>query len=335
VTDDDLRLRLFAKFATGVGVLLLALLASLSVGAVHIPLTEVAAWSLGQLPDTDLAGRVLAGVRLPRSLSAVVVGVGLGAAGASLQGIYRTPALDGHLIGMSAASGAGVALGYAFAPTGTRVVIAVFLGAAIGALYGLLLRRLDEPRRGPVVLVLVGIAAGMTMTAWTGIFVLAVDSPAVPTLSFFIFGSLAGATMASLAISAPLVLLGLGAVWWIGPGVDLMSLGEQQSIHVGFDAQRHIPVALAAIGVAVGASVALGGVIGFVGRISPLALRPLFGPTQRLLIPASAIGGAIAVLAFDVASRTLAAPVEIPIGLLTAAVGGPTLVWLVRREMSR
>ena len=335
MTEHGFGLRSSAMFATGAGALLLAFIASLSLGAVHIPLAEVAAWLLGQSSDTDLAVRVLAGVRLPRSLSAVTVGAGLGAAGASLQGIYRIPVIDGHLVGISAASGAGVALGYAFASSSTRVAAAVLLGAAFGALYGLLLRRLDEVRRGPVVLVLVGIAAGMTMTAWTGLFVLTIDTPAVPTLSFFIFGSLAGATMTSLAIAAPLVLLGLGAMWWFGPGIDLMSLGEQQSIHVGFDAQRRIPFALAAIGIAVGASVALGGVIGFIGLIVPLAVKPLFGSSQRMLIPASAIGGAIAVLVFDIASRTLAAPVEIPIGLLTAAVGGPILVWLVRREISQ
>lgn len=124
-------------------------------------------------------------------------------------------------------------------------------------------------------------------------------------------------------------------MWWMGPGVDLLSLGERQSIHLGFDAPRRIPIVLAAIGVAVGASVALGGVIGFIGLIVPIALRPIIGPSQRLLVPASAIGGATAVLLFDIASRTWAAPVEIPIGLLTAAVGGPLLVWLVRREMAQ
>jgi iron complex transport system permease protein len=185
------------------------------------------------------------------------------------------------------------------------------------------------------VLVLVGIAAGMSMTAWTGLFVLAIDSPAVPTLSFFIFGSLSGTTMASLAIAAPFVLLALGVLWWMGPGVDLLSLGELQSTHLGFDAHRRVPVALAAIGVAVGSSVALGGVIGFIGLIVPLGLKPIVGPSQRMLIPASAIGGAVVVLVFDVASRSLVAPMEIPIGLLTAAVGGPLLVWLVRREMVR
>jgi iron complex transport system permease protein len=183
--------------------------------------------------------------------------------------------------------------------------------------------------------VLVGIAAGMTLTAWTGLFVLGIDSPAVPTLSFFIFGSLAGTTMTSFAIAAPLILLVLGALWWLGPGIDLLSLGEQQSIHLGFDARRRVPAAVAAIGIAIGASVALGGVIGFVGLIVPLALRAIVGPSQRVLIPASAMGGAIMVLVFDVAARTLAAPVEIPIGLLTAAVGGPVLVWLVRRDVAQ
>lgn len=335
MTGADHQLRSVAVFAAGLGVLLVAFITSLALGAVPISLAEVISWAVGQVADTDLAGRVLSGVRLPRSLSAVAVGAGLGAAGASLQGIYRTPVVDGHLVGISAASGVGVALGYAFAPSSAAVVAAVLLGAASGALYGLLSKRLDVTGRGPVVLVLVGIAAGMTMTAWTGLFVLAIDSPALPTLSFFIFGSLAGVTMSSFALAAPLVLLGVAAMWWIGPGIDLLSLGEQQSVHLGFDAYRRVPVVLASIGVAVGASAALGGVIGFIGLIVPLALRPIFGPSQRMLIPASAIGGATAVLMFDVASRTLAAPVEIPIGLLTAAVGGPLLVWLVRKEKSQ
>jgi iron complex transport system permease protein len=335
VIDQDHRVRLAVAFLAITGVLLLAFIGSLAFGAIHIPFTQVATWATGQLPDDDLARRVLTGVRLPRSLSAVAVGAALGTAGASLQGIYRTPVVDGHLLGISAASGVGVALGYAFGPGGAKVAAAVILGAIAGALYGRLSRNFGPAGSGPVVLVLVGIAAGMTLTAWTGLFVLGIDSPAVPTLSFFIFGSLAGTTMTSFAIAAPLILLVLGALWWLGPGIDLLSLGEQQSIHLGFDARRRVPAAVAAIGIAIGASVALGGVIGFVGLIVPLALRAIVGPSQRVLIPASAMGGAIMVLVFDVAARTLAAPVEIPIGLLTAAVGGPVLVWLVRRDVAQ
>ena len=319
----------------GGGLLILAFAGSLVLGAVHIPFSDVIAWAFGRLPEGDLAGRVLTGVRLPRSLGAVAVGAGLGAAGAALQGIHRTPVVDGHLVGFSAAAGMGVAIGYAFGPADVRTFTAVALGAAAGALYGLMSRKFGQTGGGPIVLVLIGIAAGLAMTAWTGLFVLAIDSPAVPTLSFFIFGSLSGAQMATVALVGPLVAMGTVLLWWMGPGLDLLSLGEQESVHLGFDARRLVPTALAAIGVGVGASVALGGVIGFVGLIVPLALRPVFGPTQRVLLPASVIGGAVSVLVFDIAARTLAAPVEIPIGLLTAAVGGPVLVWLVRRETGR
>lgn len=305
---------------------------SLTFGALAISLSDVAGWALGRLPDDDLSARVLSGVRLPRTLTAVAVGATLGVAGAALQGIHRTQVVDAHLLGVSAASGIGVALGFALAPSDLRLVAPVVLGALAGALYSLASRRLGSAGGGSTIVILMGIAAGLAMTAWTGIFVLAIDSPAVPTLSFFIFGSLAGAQWLALFVAVPLIVIAGVVLWWLAPGLDLMALGEDVSVHLGFDARRRVPVALAAIGVATGAAVALGGVIGFVGLIVPLAIRPLLGPVHRVLIPASAIGGAIAVLLVDTASRTLVSPVELPIGLLTAAIGGPVLVWLVRRE---
>ena len=166
-------------------------------------------------------------------------------------------------------------------------------------------------------------------------FVLAVDNPAVPSLSFFIFGGLAGVTWTMVATLVPIALLGVAILWWLGPGLDVLSLGEQTSTHLGFDATTRVPVALGLIGLIVGASVAIAGVIGFVGLIVPLLVRPLVGATHRLSIPASALAGAILLVLIDTASRTVAAPVEIPIGLLSAAIGGPVLIWLVRTEMFR
>lgn len=305
---------------------------SLSVGAVTISLRDVSSWMLGDMPDDALAGRVLTGVRLPRTLGAAVVGAALAVAGTALQGIHRTPVVDAHLIGVSAASGVGVALGYAFAPTEFNVVAAVLLGGVSGTLFGLGSPKLSRAGGGPTVLVLVGLATGLALTAWTGLFVLAVDSPAVPTLSFFIFGTLATANWQGLALATPLVAVSVVTLWWLAPGIDLLSLGEQVSTHLGFDTRRRVPLALGAIGLAVGTSVALGGVIGFVGLIVPLIIRPMLGVTHRVMIPASAAAGAIAVLLFDIGARTLVSPIEIPIGLLTAAVGGPALAWLIRRE---
>jgi iron complex transport system permease protein len=173
------------------------------------------------------------------------------------------------------------------------------------------------------------------MTAWTGLFILTVDSSSVPTLSFFIFGSMAGVTWPMVVMVVPVALVGIGFLWWVGPGLDVLSLGEQESIHLGFDARTQVPAALVAIGLVTGASVAIAGVIGFVGLIVPLIIRPMVGSTHRLSIPASAVAGAILLVLLDTAARTLAAPIEIPIGLLTGAIGGPVLVLLVRREMTR
>jgi iron complex transport system permease protein len=238
-------------------------------------------------------------------------------------------------MGISGAAGLGVAIGYAIAPTGAASQTAVVLGVATGAGYALLSRRFTAANGGSAISVLVGIGAGLALMAWTGLFVLLVGGADVPTLSFFIFGSLSGASWVLVAVAVPLIVVSITSLWWMGPGLDLLTLGERSSMQLGFDVRRRLPLALAAIGIGVGASVALGGVIGFVGLIVPLTIRPLLGSVNRLMIPASAIGGAIAVIAFDILARTLAAPTEIPIGLLTASVGGPVLVWLIRKETAR
>jgi iron complex transport system permease protein len=315
--------------------LLFAVGLSLSLGAVSISISDVLSWATGNLRDGTLAERVLSGVRLPRTLAAVAVGAALATAGTALQGIQRTPVVDAHLMGISGAAGLGVAMGYAVAPSGVSTQAAVMFGVLAGAGYGALSRRFSTVKRGSTLGVLVGIGVGLALMAWTGLFVLLVDSAAVPTLSFFIFGSLSSATWSIVASAVPFIVVSIAVVWWMGPGLDLLTLGEQASERLGFDVRRRVPFALGAIGIGVGAAVALGGVIGFVGIIVPLAIRPTLGSIHRLTIPASAIAGAITVLLFDVVARTLAAPLEIPIGLLTAAVGGPVLVWLIHRETVR
>jgi iron complex transport system permease protein len=324
------------RWFTAASILLVAALGvSLSLGAVNISISEILSWVTGQLPHESLSARVLSGVRLPRTLAAVAVGAALAAAGTALQAIQRTPVFDAYLMGISGASGLGIAIGYAIAPSGASAQTAVIFGVVAGTIYGFLSRQFSAVNGGSIVSVLLGIGAGLALMAWTGLFVLLVDSADVPTLSFFIFGSLSGASWSLVAWAVPLVFASVVILWWMGPGLDLLALGERASIQLGFDVKRRVPLALAVIGVGVGASVALGGVIGFVGLIVPLVIRPMLGSVNRLMIPASAIGGAITVLAFDTLARTLAAPVEIPIGLLTASIGGPVLVWLVRSETTR
>lgn len=322
-------------FVLGVVLLVLSFTLSLMVGAVGISASSVVAWITGQLPNDDLNARVLSGIRLPRTLAALGVGAILGVSGVALQGLHRTRLIDTHLIGISAAAGCGVALGYAAVPVGSPGVSAVALGIVFGSLNAVASRFLGGSHSSPLALVLTGIAAGLAITAWTGLFVLATDSPGVPSLSFFLFGSLAGVTWTMVWLTLPTAVAGIALLWWLGPGLDTLSLGEQTSIHLGFDATRRVPVALAAVGVITGASVATVGVVGFVGLIVPLIVRPIVGFAHRLTIPGSAVAGAILMILLDIGARTIAAPMEIPIGLLTAAIGGPLLVWLVRKETVR
>jgi iron complex transport system permease protein len=322
-------------FVLGSLVLAGTLLLSLTVGAVTISVSDVWAWATGQLSDDDLAARVLSGIRLPRSLAALATGAVLGVSGIALQGLHRTRLIDAHLVGISAAAGLGVALGYAAAPSSAATVAAIAAGMAFGAVFAVASRMLGSLQSGTIGLVLIGIASGLALTAWTGLFVLAVDSPAVPSLTFFIFGSMAGVTWTMVAAIIPIALVGIVILWRLGPGLDVLSLGEQTSTHLGFDATTRVPVTLGLVGLITGASVAVSGVIGFVGLIVPLLVRPLVGATHRLSIPAAAIAGAILLILLDTAARTLAAPIEIPIGLLSAAIGGPILIWLVRTELFR
>ena len=335
MTRTRIRNELLGWLAIGLVAVISSLLLSLMVGAVGISASDVWTWATGQLPDDHLAGRVLSGIRLPRSLAALTLGAILGVSGVALQGLHRTRVIDSHLIGISAAGGLGVALGYAISPSGATTLIAIAMGMAFGSLYAVSARLIGNFQSGPIGLVLTGIAAGLALTAWTGLFVLAVDSPGVPSLSFFLFGSLAGATWTMVWLTIAIGLSGIAFLWWVGPGLDVLALGEQASIHLGFDAKTRVPAALAVIGLITGASVATGGVIGFVGLIVPLIVRPIVGSAHRLSIPASAVAGAVLLILLDTAARTIASPTEVPIGLVAAAIGGPVLVWLIRREMVR
>lgn len=317
----------------GIVALLLSMAMSLMLGAFAISPAEVGAWISSMWSDAPegTSDRVLSSIRLPRVLGAALVGGTLGSVGAVLQGVYRTPLADPHLLGYSAAAGAGAALGFALTPVGAFPAVPVALAASAAALFGLGAAAL-RARTGRDRFILAGVAFGFAMLAWTGLFVLIVDSPRVPTLMFFVFGTLSGTTWKVLIAAALVIVPAFVVLWRYVPGLDLLSLGDREATHLGFNAERLVPVIVGTAGIAIGASVVLAGVVGFVGLLLPFLLRPLVGPAHRTLIPASAIGGAIVVVLADTAARTAAAPAEIPLGLVTAAIGGPLLAWMLLRR---
>jgi iron complex transport system permease protein len=327
------RMRNRAWFGLGIGALAGSMAISLMLGAFSISPREIIDWITRSVSGTtgEMTDRVLSSIRLPRVLGAASMGAALGSVGAVLQGTYRTPLADAHLLGYSSAAGVGAALGFALTPVGTVPFVPVVLASLTAAAFGIGSAAL-RARTGADRFILAGVAFGFALLAWTGVFVLIVDSPRVPTLLFFVFGTLSGTTWKTLVMTVAVLVPALVILWRYGPGLDLMALGDREATHLGFNTAHLVPVIVGVVGVAVGASVVLGGVVGFVGLLVPFALRPLIGPRHRTLIPGSAIAGAIAVVVIDTLARTLASPAEIPLGLLTAAVGGPFLAWMLLRR---
>lgn len=333
MSDTSTFSRLALAFGAGVAILAAMMLGSLMFGAFTISVPDVAAWLVGSgtEPADAAAHRVLTSIRLPRVLGAAVLGAALGSVGVVLQGAYRSPLADAHLLGYSAAAGAGAAVGFAITPVSAVPLVPVLLAAAAGATFGVATAVL-RTRAGSERLILAGVAFGLALLAWTGLFVLIVDSPRVPTFMFFVFGSLSGVTWKALVVATVSIAPAVFVLWSYGPGLDLLVLGDREARALGFDTGRLIPTVVAFVGIVVGASVVLGGVVGFIGLLIPFLLRPLVGARHRILIPAAAIGGAMAVVVADTLARTVAAPSEIPLGLITAAVGGPFLGWLLLRR---
>lgn len=317
------------------GALAVVMISGMLMGAVSIGLSDL--WhmfgrQLGLVDDPErLSDTVLWAIRFPRVLAGALVGAALGVTGASLQGAFRNDMADPHLIGLAPAAGLGAVAGIAVTPAGGNPLIMMLMAALTCTAAALLMRRIAQRAIESTQFLLVGLALGFGMLAWLGAIVLAWDSPRVPTLNFWVFGGLSGSTWHTLASATPLVVVAIGVLFLMARPLDLLALGEAEARHLGVDVDRVVRVVLIASAFAIGGAVGLGGVIGFVGLVVPLVLRRWLGPGHRWLIGVSGVGGAIMVVVIDTLARTVASPVEIPVGLLTAMVGAPVFVWFLIR----
>lgn len=323
--------------------LLLAGLASMSTGASTAGLREVwrtALETLVGLGEGTLSSQhraILVEIRWPRTLFAALVGAALAVSGALMQGLFRNPLADPGLLGVSG----GAALGAAFAivsadrwlalPAPVQVFL-VPLSAFGSALSTVVLVQRIAQRGGAtmvVTLLLAGMALSAIASALTGLLAFLANEQQLRSIVFWSLGSLAGARWRELLILTPVVAVAVAAAISQRRVLDLMLLGEAEAAHLGADVEalkRRLVLLVAAM---VGASVAFAGVVGFVGLVVPHLMRLLLGPSHRTLLPASALAGAGLVLAADIVARTAFAPAELPIGVVTALLGGPFFVGLL------
>ncbi len=309
--------------------------AALSFGAVAVPSDEVFGVLSRKLgaeffaEPSQQAVAVVWGIRMPRLLLAFAVGGALGLAGGVLQGLLRNELADPHLLGI----GPGAAIGAALGSAAAGVQGAVAGGVAAGVLTAFAVRRLARRATlDPTRIVLAGVALGAALSAWVGFVVFAADRATVPPIEFWLLGSLTGSTWRAMGTAMGFFLISAAAMLGSWRLLDVMSLGEADARHLGIDVDLVRTVLLIACGAAVGATVGAVGVVAFVGLLVPFVMRRLSGPSHRFLLPAAAGGGALFVGASDLVARLALEPIEIPVGLVTAALGGPLFLWLLTRR---
>ncbi|MEV0848618.1 iron ABC transporter permease [Streptomyces sp. NPDC049954] len=310
--------------------------AGLALGPVRVPPGEVLHTVLGGERDGAYA-TIVWDVRLPRVLLGAVVGAGLALSGAVLQALVRNPLADPFLLGASSGASAGavlvIVLGLGTGAAGTVALpIAAFAGsmAALVAVYAM-------ARRGGTMttgrLILAGVAIQYVLSAFTSlVLVLSAQAEHVRAIMFWTLGGLGGARWDELALPAAVLVVGAVLLITLARPLDLLLAGEEGARSLGLDPGRFRGGVFVLVSLIIGVLVAFSGAIGFVGLMVPHAARLVVGAGHRRLLPVTALGGAVFLLLADLLARTVAAPEEIPAGVVTALVGGPFFLWLLRRS---
>ena len=297
--------------------------------------------------DPALAAReaiVILDVRLPRTALAMIVGAATAVAGAVMQGLFRNPLADPSLVGVSSGAAFAAALWFVYGAGLVATIGAVgmiglpvsaFLGslAAVVILYSLATR---DGRTSIIAMLLAGIALTGFASALTGLLIFVSSDQQLREFTFWTLGSLGGATWLKVGLALPFAAFLVLVAPFFARALDALALGESEAFFLGVDAESVKRFAVAGIAAAVGASVAVSGVIAFFGLTVPHLVRLALGPGHRLLLPVSALLGATLLLLADIVARTIVAPAELPLGVITALIGAPMMLWLLagrRRDL--
>ncbi len=282
-------------------------------------------------------------IRLPRVLTGVTVGAALAVSGAIMQGLFRNPLADPGLVGVSAGAGFGAVVAIVLggsAPIWLQAALGYYM-VPLAAFFGgwtttLLLYKVAtrNGRTSVATMLLAGIALAALTGALTGILVYYATDDELRDLTFWGLGSVAGANWQKFWAAAPLIITCLVAAPLLARSLNALALGEAAAGHMGIRVQLMKRIAILTVACSVGAAVATTGGIGFVGIVVPHLLRLVQGPDHKGLLINSALLGGVMLLLADAVSRTIIAPAEMPIGIITAVIGGPFFLWILLRNRS-
>ncbi|WP_462417394.1 FecCD family ABC transporter permease [Kytococcus sp. Marseille-QA3725] len=330
----------------GLSVLLLLLVTvSSAVGAIEVGPVDAGRIILGHLlpgmpwmSDGSLSPAQDSAVwqfRVPRVVLAALAGAGLALAGALLQAVVHNALAEPYLLGVSAGAGMG-AVGYIVLGIGISTLgmgASAFLGAMVATAAVYLMARSDG-HVAPQRLILAGVALGSLFSAVTSYLTISTDAQNVYSIMFFLLGSVSAATLPQLALPAVALMLVLGFAMLRARALNALLVGDDAAGSLGIDVHRLRTQVLVAAALLTGSVVSVAGGIGFVGLVVPHVARIVVGADHRRMLPVAVLAGAVLLAGCDLLARTLAAPEEIPLGVLTALVGAPFFLWLLRRDVA-
>jgi iron complex transport system permease protein len=325
------------------GLLVLTFIAGAAIGPVSIGPLTIIRILLDKLPWVDLGPvreideTILFAIRFPRVLSAALVGASLATGGVIFQGLLRNPMADPYFIGTSAGAAVGATaalllpLSVGFLGFGLVPVLA-FIGALTAVLVVYSLARVDG--KAPVItLLLAGFVVSSLLIAVMTLLITINERVQINLrqLLSFLMGGFGTNDWAQLAVVTPMIIFGLVASRFYAQVLDAFTLGEEGASYLGIQVEREKLILIGLGALLTGAAVSLSGLVGFVGLMVPHAVRMVVGPSHRIMVPASAIAGAAFLVSADLLARVLLAPTEIPVGVLTALLGAPVFLYLLRR----
>jgi len=325
--------------------LLAIMVAATGLGSVNVPFGRTLSIIASRLlffmdfsnPSwTEAQSVIIFDVRLPRVIMAALCGAALAMAGAVYQGLFRNPLADPYLIGVSQGAAFGAVLAI-FLPVSWNAFsvwmmpVFAFSGAL---LVTFLVYRISSTGNilPATTLILAGIALGAFFSAGVS-YIMSISSAKIGNMVLWLMGSFSNTMWNEVRVTFPIVLAGLFVLVLFGRSLNIMQLGDEQARQLGLDVERDKKILLAVSTIIVAAAVSFVGIIGFVGIIIPHAARLIWGPDYRFLLPLSVLSGAVFMVAADIVARVLLAPVEIPIGVITAVCGAPFFLYLLRRKM--
>jgi iron complex transport system permease protein len=326
---------------------LVVVLIALKLGAVPVSLyglgRDLVRVALGNRSELSSEYRMIVfDLRLPRIVLGLLVGAALSVAGTSFQALLRNPLADPYILGVSSGAAVGAILSLMLAPflnlPPSVAALLTPLGAFLGALGTIVavyfLGRREGHLNSPTLL-LAGVISASFLSAVIMFLMSTLSGGNLRGMAFWLMGDLSSSAPWKLVgFLAVGILIAAGAIYTTAADLNLLLAGEQEAMHLGVDIRHVRLVVYIAASVLTGLAVSFGGTIGYVGLLVPHAMRLLFGPDHRILLPTAALGGAIAVVVADTVARTVAAPKELPIGAVTAIVGAPFFIYLLRRRLA-